>query len=262
MTSGGKAHYASKLAVATYDLFHSGSGDVPFYLDCARRFGGPILELGSGTGRVMIPLAEAGYEVVGLDLSAAMLAAASAKLEKRPGAAARIRLVESDIKNFALEQRFALVLIPARSFQFVLTPVDQRAALNCIRRHLMPGGHLVIDLFDPNFEVRFTEDFRHMFTREVQDPVSGHRLRRTVVERDEDRVRQLLNETLRIEELDGDGNVIGSEESSWSLRWTMRQEMAYLFELSGFEPIEQYSDFLGSAPAYGREQLWVARVIP
>jgi ubiquinone/menaquinone biosynthesis C-methylase UbiE len=82
-----------------------------------------------------------------------MLAAASAKLEKRPGAAARIRLVESDMKDFALEQQFALVLIPARSFQFVVTPVDQRAALNCIRRHLMPGGHLVIDLFDPNFEV-------------------------------------------------------------------------------------------------------------
>ena len=73
VTRGGKTHYASKLSVATYDLFHSGSGDVPFYLDCARRFGGPILELGSGTGRVMIPLAEAGYEVVGLDLSPAML---------------------------------------------------------------------------------------------------------------------------------------------------------------------------------------------
>jgi hypothetical protein len=76
-----------------------------------------------------------------------------------------------------------------------------------------------------------------------------------------DWVLQRLDETLRIEELDVDGNVVDSEDSSWSLRWTMRQEMAYLFELCGFEPIEQYSDYLGSTPAYGREQLWVARAI-
>jgi hypothetical protein len=68
-----------------------------------------------------------------------------------------------------------------------------------------------------------------------------------------------LDETLRIEELDGEGNVIDSEESSWSLRWTMRQEMAYLLELCEFEPIEEFSDFQGSPPDYGREQLWIAR---
>ena len=208
--SGGKTHYASRLAVATYDMFHSGTGDVPFYLDCARRFGDPILELGSGTGRILIPLAEAGYEVVGVDLSAAMLEAASAKIERRSEAAARIRLVESDMKNFSAQQRFALALIPARAFQFLLTPVDQRAALNCIRRHLVPGGHLVIDLFDPNFEVRFTSEFKHLFLREVQDPQSGHRFIRSVVARHEDRVLQTFEETLRIEKFDSDGTLIDS----------------------------------------------------
>jgi hypothetical protein len=163
------------------------------------------------------------------------------------------------MKAFALQQTFSLVMIPARAFQFLLTTVDQRLALDCIRRHLVSGGHLVIDLFDPNFEGLLTSDFRNRFTREVLDPRSGYRFRRTVVVRNVDWLLQRLDETLRIEELDGDGKVVDSEDSSWSLRWTMRQEMAYLFELCGFEPIEQYSDFRGSAPAYGREQLWIAR---
>ena len=261
MPSGGKTHYATRLAVTTYDLFHPGTADLPFYLDCARRFGGPILELGAGTGRVLIALAETGYEIVGVEVSAAMLEAASAKIAKWPAAAARIRLVDADMKDFALQQTFSLVMIPARAFQFLLTTVDQRLALNCIRRHLVSGGHLVVDLFDPNFEGLLTAEFRNRFTREVRDPSSGHRFRRTVVARNVDWVLQRLDETLRIEELDGDGNVVDSEDSLWSLRWTMRQEMAYLFELCGFEPIEQYSDFRGSAPAYGRDQLWVARAI-
>jgi len=59
-------------------------------------------------------------------------------------------------------------------------PGALRATLNCIHRHLMPGVHVVIDLFDPNFEVRFTVDFKHIFTREAQEPVSGHLLRPTI----------------------------------------------------------------------------------
>ena len=258
MTSSGRTHYATRLAVATYDLFHSGNADLPFYLGCASRFGGPILELGAGTGRVVMALAAAGYEAVGLEVSATMLEVASAKVAKA-AAGARIRLVNGDMREFALQQMFSLTLIPARAFQFLLTSKDQRQALNCIRRHLLPGGYLVVDLFDPNFEVLFTSDFESRFTREVQDPRSEHRFRRAVVARTVDRVQQRLNETLRIEELDGEGNVIDSEESSWSLRWTMRQEMAYLLELCGFEPVEEFSDFQGSAPDYGREQLWIAR---
>jgi hypothetical protein len=188
-----------------------------------------------------------------------MLEAASAKIARSPVAAARIRLVDADMKAFTLQRTFSLVIIPARAFQFLLTTEDQRLALNCMRRHLVSGGHLVVDLFDPNFEGLLTADFRNRFTREALDPRSGHRFRRSVVARNVDWVLQRLDETLRIEELDGDGLVIDGEDSSWSLRWTMRQEISYLFGLCGFEPIEQFSDFCGAAPAYGREQLWIAR---
>ena len=97
------AYYAGGLGVAMYDLFTGGgllAGDADFYLDCARRFGGPILELGAGTGRILVPLAEAGHEVVGLDLSRAMLDRAAAKLGDRPELAGRVRLVEAGHDRF------------------------------------------------------------------------------------------------------------------------------------------------------------------
>src|SRR5262245_35858109 len=105
------------------------AGDVAFYLDCARRFGRPVLELATGTGRVLIPLAKAGYEVVGLDAAPAMLEVARAKLGREPELAARVALVEGDMRDFSLGRRFPLTLIPARAFQHVVEPEDQRRTL-------------------------------------------------------------------------------------------------------------------------------------
>lgn len=254
------AYYGCTLAVATYDALvaDAGSiaGDVAFYVECARRCGGPVLELATGTGRVLIPVAKAGYAAVGLDASAQMLRIARAKLAGEPDIAARVELAEGDMRDFALGRRFALALIPARAFQHVVEPEHQRRVLQCVRRHLEPGGHLVVDLFDPSLE-GLARPADAMPVREVRHPVSGNLIRRTVTARRNDAFRQVVHETLRIEELDGQGRVVASEETSWALRWCLRQEMAYLLELCGFDIVAQYSDFKGSPPAYGREQLWV-----
>ncbi|MDX0299372.1 methyltransferase domain-containing protein [Sinorhizobium meliloti] len=261
MTANPNAYYAGGLGVELYDLFTGGgllAGDVEFYVESAQRFGGPILELGTGTARVLIPLAGAGHEVVGLDLSRPMLGQAAAKLRERPDLANRVRLVEADMTSFDLEQRFALALVPARSFQHVVTPEGQRNALNCIHQHLIPGGHLILDLFDPNFEMLFGNDSTAP-PREARHPGSGHLIRRTVIARHTDPFRQTVHETLRFERFDAAGNVVGCEETSWLLRWSLRQETAYLLELTGFEVVDLYSGFSRSPPDYGREQLWIAR---
>jgi len=255
---GPNAYYAGGLGVETYDLLHGPiTRDIAFYLECASRFGDPVLELGTGTGRVLLPLVEAGYDVTGLEFSPAMLQLARAKVGERVTMGDRVRLVVGDMTAFDLGRRFALVLVPARAFQHVITPAGQRTALACIHRHLVPGGHLVLDLFDPNFENLFGAH-KEAFNREVRDQSSGHLVRRTVVARHVDAFNQVLTEQLRFERFNAAGDLIASGETSWSLRWTLRQEIAYLLELCGFEVVEQYSDFNGSPPVYGREQLWIA----
>ena len=115
-------------------------GDVAFYVEEARRAGAPALELACGTGRVLIPVAEAGLTVVGLDSSAAMLSIAQEKIAELPDTTQRrIELVEGDMRSFALDQRFKLIMIPFRSFLHLMTPAAQRQALpawyTCGRRY-------------------------------------------------------------------------------------------------------------------------------
>jgi SAM-dependent methyltransferase len=121
--------------------------DVSFYVKLARQAataGQPVLELGCGTGRVTIPIAQAGVEVVGLDNAPAMLEVA------RPKAAAAgvdVRWLTGDMRNFQLEQRFGLVIIPFRSFLHMLTDADQISCLSHVYEHLIPGGRLALNFF-------------------------------------------------------------------------------------------------------------------
>jgi len=257
--------YRGGIAVQTYDLFVTSAatdGDTQFYCDCARRFGGDVLELGVGTARVAIALAEAGYNVTGLDLSPAMLEHAGKKVANAPPEVTeRLTFIQGDMSAFDLGRTFPLILVPFRAFQHLLEPAAQRRALTCMHRHLAPGGHLVVDLFDPRLEFCLPEAPPLEGAREVWDPATCRRIRRTIVARANDPVRQLIRERVRLEVIDEAGRIVATEETSWALRWTLRQEMIWLLELCGFEPVEQWSDFHGAAPAYGKEQIWVARAV-
>jgi SAM-dependent methyltransferase len=261
------AYYQSKLGVAFYDLFSGEAhqngpvkGDVAFYVECAREFGGPVLELAAGTGRVLWPIAAAGFEIVGIDTSDGMLAAARAKATSQTSETReRGRLHRMDMTSFHLDQSFRLAIVPFRAFQHLTLPDLQRQALRCVHGSLVPGGHLVIDLFDPRLDYCTPGASSPNPERRLKDPNTGHTVVRRVLERINDPVRQLVTEIYRIEELDEDGLTLLSEESSWTLRWATRQEMRYLFELTGFEVIAECSDFFRSPPAYGKEQLWILR---
>jgi SAM-dependent methyltransferase len=143
------------LLVQVYDNqtiaeWEASQNDLPFYLEEATVAGGSLLELGCGTGRLLIPLLSSGLEVSGLDASAAMLEVARQKREHlSPELAIRLHLHQGDMSEFELGQQFALILIPFRSFQLLLTPEAQRRCLNCINRHLAPRGKVIINLFDP-----------------------------------------------------------------------------------------------------------------
>jgi len=106
--------------------------DVGFFVEAALSAGGPVLEVGCGTGRVLIPTARAGVETVGLDLSTHMLAVCRKRLEAEPEPVrSRARLVQADMRRFELGRKFTLATIPFRPFQHLLTVEDQ---LSCLAR--------------------------------------------------------------------------------------------------------------------------------
>ena len=258
-------YQADGLNVQTYDEltaqeFGAGGKDAAFFVRQARRFGGPVLELGAGTGRIAWPLAEAGFEATGLDLSPAMLRRAEAKGQRYPAAVReRIRFVAGDMADFQLDQTFALVIIAYRSFQALIKPEDQRRSLTCIHRHLEPGGRLIMDLFDPRLDLCVPEARNPVPEATVRHPVSGNLVKIDFVRLATDPMRQVLSERWQFREIDQAGKVLRQEFENLTLRWTYRQEMRYLLELTGFQIEAEFSDFAESPPAYGKEQLWLAR---
>jgi SAM-dependent methyltransferase len=251
------------LHVETYDAQHGtipGGDDVSFFRDLAARTGGPVLELGCGTGRVAIPLAEAGFDVVGLDRSVPMLAVAAGRRRTLPAdVRRRLRFVEGDMTDFRVGRRFGLVFAAFRVFMSLPDEGSQRSALAAIRRHLRPDGLLSIDVFDPRLHLLTPEPQPQTEMREFRHPTTGNKVIATVLSRVNDPVTQQFTQRWRFAEEGPDGSSIREEFEDLTLRWTYRYEMRHLLELGGFEQIAEYSDYAGSPPAYGREQIWVAR---
>jgi SAM-dependent methyltransferase len=123
--------------------------DVDFYENLARAVDGPILELGAGSGRVALRLAEDGYDVVGIDTSASMLEAGRRRLAATKLRKGRLDLVEADMTAFALERRFGLIFVAANTFQHLLTTAEQAACLSCVAAHLAPGGIFAMSIRSP-----------------------------------------------------------------------------------------------------------------
>jgi SAM-dependent methyltransferase len=123
--------------------------DVDFYVEEAQRAGGPVVELGVGTGRIAVPTALAGIEVIGVDSSPGMLEVARASAELA-GVTLDLRL--GDFRDPPVSELVELVSIPFRSLLHMETDADRRATLRAVRRLLAPGGHFVFDVFCPTAE--------------------------------------------------------------------------------------------------------------
>jgi len=252
------------LHVRSYDSMNSGDrpvrrGDVSFYLDLARRAGGEVLEIGVGTGRVALQLAKAGVRVTGLDLSPDMLAIAAEKAAASR-LVERLRLERGDMRNFDLATRdFGLVIVPYRAFQILLTPEDQFAALAAFRRHLRKGGILALHLFDPDLRFLLPGATGPVDRARCVDRSTGRTVEAVLETALFDHVNQTRRDLWRYRTFAPDGTIAEEEALELSIRWSFRWEMRHLLQFAGFAVEAEFSDFLGSPPAYGKEQIWVAR---
>ena len=233
-------------------------GDTAFYRRLSKETGGPILEVGCGTGRVAAALATDGHEVVGVDISGPMLRLAEQRRQALSAdLAARLSFQRADMRTLDLGRDFALIVTPARVFQFMLTTAAQRDALAALRMHLRPNGRLVLDLFDPRLDLVVPSAESTRRGGELIHPTTGNRVTWEITARRPDPARQLIDEDWTFSEIDASGEALRTTTEQLTLRWSLRSEMRLLFELVGFHVVADHGDFRGGPPAYGREQVWV-----
>ena len=225
--------------------------DVNFYLDAVHEFGDPVLELGCGTGRITLALAESGHRVTGLDISERMLERCNQKRAALPTEAReRVHLVQGDMTRFDLEEKFRLVIIPFRPMQHLLEIAAQISCLESVRKHLQtesrmfgrPAGRLVLDVFQTDAERMHDPAYqKEGLVAEYAMP-DGRRVR--IMER----VAAFHRAEQRndVEMIFYVTDVRGNEERlvfAWTLRYFFRYEVEHLLARCGFKVSAVYGDF-------------------
>jgi SAM-dependent methyltransferase len=233
-----------------YDLmFPAGlAGDLEWYRGKANELGGPVLELGAGTGRITLPIARDGIPIHALDASPDMLARLRRKLDEEPAdVRSRVTVVEGDMRRFQLPERFALVIAPFRAFLHNLTDEDRLACARRVREHLRPGGCFAFNVFHPSLE----------FMAQHMGPLKGTwRLMSTYdrpdggfVVRSEntrfDGVRHVLHAQLRFEEYGADGVLGRTSLQRLEIAYLFPDEIRWMLERAGFRSVEIHGGFEG-----------------
>lgn len=245
-------------AVRFYDLDEGRfTEDLGLYTGLAERWGGPILELGCGTGRVLAVLAAAGHRVVGVDCSEAMLRAAQERLA-RQGLLPRAHLVPGDMRRLALEERFAWAFCAMNSLMHLTSLDDQLAALEAARRHLRPGGHLVLDLANPDPGWLLEPGERVVRVGVMEDPETDTVVVRQVLQRT-DPLRQVLDLVYIYDEVDPEGRV-RRVLLPLRLRYLFPVEARLLLERAGFAVEAVYGSYeMEPFDATGDRMIFVCR---
>lgn len=223
-----------------YDLEHAHfDEDVDVYLNFAELSGSPLLELACGSGRLLLPLAEAGFEVTGVDNSANMLNLAEQRLQ-RAGFAARCTLVRQDMCALDLDQKFRMAFIALGSFGHMITRKEQQQALGAIRNHLATGGRFILDI--SNADARYMEH------------LSGQVLHQGTWQRDDgafvshfvspaSSTKTHLLELTHFYDVHRQGMAVQRTISGTQLYLFERGEMELLIEQAGFIVKDIYGDF-------------------
>ena len=242
--SGGYETHPFIAELYDHTIHYAARPDVDFYLDFARTTDGSILELGCGTGRILLPIAAAGHRIVGLDLSEYMLDRCRDKLRQQPAdVQARARLIHGNMISFDAGETFSLVTLPFRPFHHLLSVQDQLFCLSCANRHLKTGGRLVLDLFnvDPCStyhpdQLREVEDFRDV---ELPD---GRKFRRTQRVAGFNRAEQ-YNEIELIHYVTHPDGRTERVVQAFPWRYFFRYEVEHLLERCGFRTVALFGDY-------------------
>ena len=218
--------------------------DVPFYVDLARKSGGPVLEIACGTGRVLLPIARQGIEIEGVDNSESMLRILRRNLAREPREVReRVTIHEGDMRDFRLEKKFQLVTIPFRPLQHMYAVEDQLAALTTAAFHVEEGGSLAFDVFFPNFEGIPANIGKEILDLEwTVDAEPRKVVRRFFRKKSYDKIQQTFSGEFVFRTYEGD-NLILEETGPLKMSYYTYAHLRALFLLAGLEPVEEYGSF-------------------
>jgi ubiquinone/menaquinone biosynthesis C-methylase UbiE len=245
-----------------YDLFTPPAfqGDVDWYRRKAQESGGPVLELGAGTGRITLAIAEAGIQVHALDASDAMLDALRTKLvQQSKEIQDRVVPVKGDMRSFELPERFALVIAPFRAFLHNVSERDQADCLDRVRRHLRPDGRFAFNVFHPSLEVMAQQAgplagvWRWTGSRQLPD--GGYVVRSDATRYDT--VRQQVHSQHRYEEFAADGTLVRTSLHRLELAYLYPADIRRLLAQAGFREITIGGGFTGREFSHDADELVV-----
>jgi SAM-dependent methyltransferase len=240
LEAGTRAHYEDP---SYYTKTYRGRvEDVRYYADLALERGGPVLEYGCGNGRIALPIARSGVEVVGLDLSVEMLTDLRARLRKETSEVRRLLTVRrGDMRRARLHRRFPLILCPFNAFLHLYMRSDVERFLARVLEHLAPRGELVFDVSMPDATELARDPRRAFHAPRFRYPAAdgGPGTMVRYAERfDYDRLRQILFVAMEFEPQGGE---------SWMTPLAHRQfypeELAALLHYNGLEITERFGDF-------------------
>lgn len=222
-----------------YDLeYGHKDNDLDFYLNLAQKIDGPVLEVGSGTGRVSFDLARDGIEVVGVENSSDMLTAAENNRQQYESESlGPLTFVQADMQDFQLERTFPLCIVPFRTFLHNLTQDEQIKTLRTIHRHLEPGGILAMDLFVPLYDVMSKTNWNETIEPdELADPEAGVRIEVSVT-------HEPAAQMLTIRNTYHDSVLRDTTTVEMPYRYIFRFEMEALLRMTGFEVKQVFGGF-------------------
>lgn len=226
-----------------YDYDHDIKFDIPFYVDYAHQCQAPILELASGTGRLVIPLVKAGFDIYGVDLSDNMLDICRNSIRQQPFEQ-RVHLFLADMAHFNLPRKdFHLAIIALRSFMHLLTKDDQLDCLQSVYHHLQPQGKFIISVIAPDQEkLAQTPSDVFKIRREFDLPNGHHVLRKERLVQ-HDRVNQVRQFEFRFEEFNAEGRLVRERIVPLKTRYIFRHELQLLLETVGFQITDVFRDY-------------------
>jgi SAM-dependent methyltransferase len=212
--------------------------DVDVHIGFARRFGGPVLELACGTGRLLAPLARAGFAMTGVDSSPAMLERARQRLEHLELTAT---LVEQRLETLKLDRQFRTLVLGLDSFGLLLKREDQLRALRALRAHTTHDGRLILDLANGNLRgsAEPPEELLHDLT--LPDPETGRPITKFILRRP--RPAEQVDELIFFyDELD-ERDYVRRKMVELRLRWFTRFEIELLLQSAGWQVDELYGNY-------------------